>query len=123
MSDFGRGFVYNLILFSKHWFRFLEDMDTFGKLPPYKKDWQSGRDRGAALSFNGAGDHMFDFVIPKQFENKPIGKLSKKIQDKVLACRFLGNEKDFNEVTENIAKLSRLIDNELGVRTKKAKFD
>ncbi len=50
-SNFGRGFVINLMLLSRH----------FG-LPPEK-------------AFFGAADHLTDLIVPEQFRGTEIGEL------------------------------------------------
>ena len=78
---------------------------------------------GFLLWFNGASDHFFEFEVPERFKNTEIGLLSEKLKDKCLEIGHgfrLDLEKTdmkeiFDEVFQNLEKLSMLIDKELGV--------
>lgn len=108
-SDFGKGFIYNLILFSMHWWRWEKEKE-------YYKD---NEEQGLEFWFNGASDHFYELDIPEQFKNTKIGKLAQKIKDNGL---YFGHgfqkkptQKDFDNIFEDIKKLSILIDKELGI--------
>lgn len=119
-SEFGKGFIYNLILFSKHHDRIKSDLkcyESIGKPFLAYEMW-----------FYAAADHFFDFEIPPQFKNKLIGKLALKIQNKALNLRLprklkkLAIGKDFEDIFKDIEKLAMLIDKEFKVKDIKARF-
>ena len=115
-SEYGRGFIYNLILFAKHWYQGIDFMKRFGK------------EIGIQAFFNAASDHFFEFEIPKQFRKKKIGKLAKKLQDLSLdfghsSKRIEATEKDFEKAFEMLEELARLIDKELGVKDIEAEWN
>lgn len=122
-SEFGKGFVYNLILFAAHYER------IGGLLESYKK---AGIEEDGAyeLWFNAAGDHFFEFEIPKQWEKKAIGRLARNIKKRAIGYRIhfvwdkkgLG-EKEFNKVWEDTKRLARMIDKELGVKVVKGTWE
>lgn len=104
-SEFGAGFVYNLILFAKHY----ERLNSYDK---------TGMSDSVGLWFNGAGDHFFELEVPKEWEKKKIGKLAKSLQQKVLSYRLYPSplsKKHFKEVFEELEELALLIDEELGL--------
>ncbi len=114
-SEFGKGFVYNLILFAKHWMMFSETLK--------REDLHFGYD----LWFNGASDHFYDLEIPQQFIDTEIGKLAQEIRDTAL---HLGHgfaekatKKDYDEIFEKLEKLGMLIDKQLGVEPVKAQWN
>lgn len=120
-SEFGRGFVYNLILFAKHFERaesYLKNYKELSqKLPKDKNIFTD--DYALSLWFNGAADHLYELEIPPQFKNKKIGKLAKWLQDNGIKWRWAENptQKDFKETFEKLEELARLIDRELGAKT------
>jgi len=125
-SEFGRGFIYNLILFSKHWGMHFDDLKTYKEMRIKNPDLFDEK-KAFRMWFNGASDHLYELEIPKKYEGTKIGRLAKWIQDKGL---YWGHEfekeptrKDFNMMFEKIEKLARLIDNELGVETKEAEWE
>jgi len=127
-SEFGRGFVYNLILFAKHWYQAKEYMEQYEDLYKGRKSRQEARNRGIQLFFNGASDHFFEFEIPKQFRRKKIGKLAKELQDFCLefghGSKMLeATERDFEKAFEMLEELARLIDKELGVKDIEAEWN
>ena len=72
-SEFGKGFIYNIFLFAKHWeglYKFIQDYKRIGL--PIKYAY--------GLWFNGAGDHFFEFVLPPRWVNKKVGRLALKLQ-------------------------------------------
>lgn len=117
-SEFGRGFVYNLVLFAKHWAMFREtmketNMDMFH------------------IWFNGASDHFYELEIPEQFKKTQIGKLAQELRDDCLSmghgARMFGpnqaTREDFIKTFEKLEKLCMLLDKELGVKAVKAEFN
>ena len=106
-SEFGQGFIYNLILFSKHWFKNYDDCDNW-------------------LWFNGASDHFFELEIPKQFKNKGWAKRLRKLQKRALDNKTKfgeGGKNEKQEVFEELEKIVMLIDKDLGVKDIKADWN
>lgn len=118
-SEFGQGFIYNIVLFAKHFERFAQyrrrDKELKGK--DYDSIMQN-------LWFDGAGDHFYEFEIPEQFKRTKVGKLAKELQEEALTRR-LGNttEKEFEAFFEKLEELCRLIDKKLGVKSKEAEWN
>ncbi len=119
-SEFGKGFIYNLILFAKHWAHMRDEIERVKEnVPKLRKDW------GYDIWFNGASDHFYELEIPEQWKRKEIGKLAAELQSNSL---HLGHhfpiihatEKDFVETFEKLEKLAMLIDKELGLDPVKA---
>jgi hypothetical protein len=102
-SEYGKGFVYSLILFAKHF-----------ENQKYDKDY--------SLWFNGASDHLFELKIPKQFKNTQIGKKAKELQELALSLghgdRMMDKncENDFFKVIELTKEIGILIDKKLGIK-------
>ncbi len=95
-SEFGKGFIYNIVLFAKHFER-----------------ERYGEDYG--LWFNGAGDHFFDFEIPESLTDTEIGKLALDLQKRALNFRLYRPvaKKEFDLFFEDLEKLCRNIDKEV----------
>ena len=96
-SEFGRGFVYNLILFAKHW-AWAESrwLTPYRKLR--KKNPKLFSDESALeLWFNGASDHFYELEIPSQWKKKKIGKLAKWLQDR---CLYWGHGFQRNPISK-----------------------
>jgi len=115
-SKYGKGFIYNLILFAKHWYQGISFMKRFGK------------EMGSLNFFNVASDHLFEFKIPEQFRGREIDKLTKQFQD---FCLELGHgskmwettERDFEKAFEMLEELAQLIDKELGINDIEAEWN
>ena len=106
-SEFGKGFIYNLILFSKHFYKNYESCDSW-------------------LWFNGAGDHFFELEIPEQFKNKNWAKRLRRLQSRILDNRLkFGKDEDGEkkEVFDELEKIVMLIDKDLGVKDIKADYN
>lgn len=121
-SEYGKGFIYNLVLFAKHYEAFIQSMkinDETAKENPYL--WEIGKD---GSWFNAAGDHFFELEIPKQFKKTELGKLAKELQEEAIERR-LGRTtlEEFNSFFERLEKLCRLIDKELGVKSVEAEWN
>jgi len=107
-SEFGKGFIYNLFLFAKHF----EREDLLGN-----NYW---------MWFNAAGDHFFELEIPKQFENKNWAKRLRRLRKKVLDYRlpYKGLEEwEKEEVFKELEKIIILIDKDLGANPVKATWN
>ncbi len=118
-SEFGKGFVYNLILFAKHTER---EMYVSKELKKHlrRSSW-----------FNGASDHLSELEIPKQWRKKKIGKLAVELCDLSLeighGSRMMEEspqvEKDFERVVDIIKEIGLLIDKELGLKPIKGEWE
>lgn len=115
-SEFGKGFVYNLVLFAKHWAYNIE----------YRKEQAKTQPDAFWYWFNGASDHLYELEIPKQWQKKKIGKLARHIQDTALklghdfASEHKATEKAYETIFEELEQLCLLIDKELGLKPIKA---
>ena|SRR3990167_7291000 len=113
-SKFGKGFIYNLILFASHFER--EKAGT-------KFDY--------SILFNEASDHLYELTIPEQWQGKEIGKIAKQIQDLSLEIghgkRMMENSPQVKEDFEKVVKLTKelgfLIDEELGIKPIKGNWE
>lgn len=125
-SDFGKGFIYNLILFAKHWAMDGELFREIDELPEKeKKKFKvlTNEKYRAQLWFNGASDHFYELEIPKKFENTPIGKKALELQDKALEIghgRRLFNfesieDKAIDKFFTDLEDLAMEIDKSLGL--------
>lgn len=124
MSEFGKGFTYNLFLFAKHWWKVHEDLEKWKEMREKNPDLFSEKD-AISLWFNGAGDHFYGLEVPPKWKNHRIGKLALKLRNKALKWRMkeLGDKKDFDKFFADCEKLMRMIDKELGVKPSKADWN
>jgi len=113
-SEFGKGFVYNLILFAKHF---------------ENRIWRIEGGEDYSLWFNGASDHLYELKIPKQWENTEIGTKAKQLQDLALeighGSRMMesGCKAEFVEVIKLTKEIGFLIDKELGIEPVKGDYE
>jgi len=111
-SEFGKGLCYNLGLFLAH----------------AEREIQSSKEgMSVALWFNGAGDHLFDLVIPPDFPKELRDRLI-KFQGRVLSNRnsFFDIELPKSEQTECLQEakdLLRAIDNFHGIKTEEGEWE
>jgi len=121
-SEFGEGFIYNIMLFSKHWWRHFESLKHNDEMAESNPDlWDKGN---LDLWFNAAGDHFYDFKIPEQFKRTKIGKLAKELQEEAIERRFKNTTiKEFEAFFEKLEELCILIDKKLGLEDVKAEFN
>jgi hypothetical protein len=121
-SDFGKGFIYNLVLFCKHHDKALILYDTMLRIYPgdEKKAWEMA----LPLWFNGAGDHFYEFTVPDEYKDKPIGKLAEKLRREALGYRMIDKvtRAKFEQFHHEVEKLAMLIDKELGIKVVKAEW-
>jgi hypothetical protein len=96
-SEFGKGFIYNLILFAKHFERKTIHEDEYG------------------LWFNGAGDHFYELEIPESLRETEIGKLALDLQKRALNFRLTRpvTREKFDLFFEDLEILCRNIDKEV----------
>lgn len=129
-SEFGKGFIYCLINFAKHFDKAYEMIEQYQKLREehgFKKNTYS--EEGAlSLWINGASDHLYELVIPEQIPEE-LKKKVIKLQDTALDYGH-GNKmltdmsKDkYNELRELLNEIALGIDNWLKVDTEKAGWD
>jgi|ERR1700719_1489410 len=115
-SEFGKGFIYNLILFSKHWWKKMNDMETYKKMREKYPDGFSEEDC-LSLWFNGASDHFYELEIPEKYKDTKIGNLSKELRDTSLhwghGFQEKPTDKDFKDTFDKLEKLAMLIDKEV----------
>jgi len=135
-SEFGKGFIYNLILFAKHFERLQKQLETYqdmrGKMSNEEK--ANGRlftdGRAIEMWFNGAADHLFELKIPKSLKGTNIGKLAEKLQNRGLSFRLMSfngrqlTTEDFHDFFKDLERLTRMIDREVfKLRPVKADFN
>lgn len=114
-SEFGKGFVYNLVLFAKH----------------HSFRLKRNEDDDYSLWFNGSSDHLYELEIPKQWEGTEIGDKATWLRDNTLdlghGSGLIGErevtKKEYDLVFEKLEELCLLIDKELGVETIKAQWN
>jgi hypothetical protein len=116
-SEFGTGFIYNLILFAKHAERVTRMMDDYKKC-------DLDQNHAIAIWFNGAGDHLFNFNIPKVFQGTEIGTLALEIQRKCLAYRMSTSvtKEEYEAVFADVERLTRMVDEHFGVDSEEAEW-
>lgn len=124
-SEFGKGFVYNLILFSKHIGRIEHSLQMYRQMR--EKNAILFRDEDAlSMWFNGASDHFYELVVPKQLKKTEIGKLADWITERSLHFGHGSKDKPTIEETRAIVdaveRLAILIDKELGVKPVEAEY-
>lgn len=113
-SDFGKGFIYPIFLFAKH---FERDKKLLGDgIIDY------------SLWFYAAADHMFEVEVPARYIGTKLGTKAEKLVDDILSLRLPMNKpkatkKDFIEVFERLEDLMLEIDKELGGEPIRAKWN
>lgn len=92
-SEFGRGFIVNLMLLSRH----------FG-LPPEK-------------AFFGAADHLNDFTVPELFRGTEIEELAGRLR-KMVIWHQPGtlDKEDAADVRRLLNRIAVAVDKELGIQ-------
>src|SRR3990167_1563569 len=107
-SEFGKGFIYNLMLFTKH-FQNRHDYND-----QHDKQW-----------LYGAADHLFEMDVPERFKGTEIEKLATKLRTKVLERRLELNspKEEMLDLFEDIENPCLLIDKELGAEPVKATWN
>jgi len=92
-SKFGRGFVVNLMLLSRH----------FG-LPPER-------------AFFGAADHLNDLTVPEQFRGTEIEELVERLRKTVIWHQpGIMDKEDTADVRRLLNRLAVAIDTHLGIQ-------
>jgi len=120
-SEFGKGFIYNIVLFAKHWWKHFESFEAVKRMAERNPElWKEGEDD---MWFNGAGDHFYELTIPEQFKDTDIGKLAKELQDEAIERRLCSSTKqDIKNFFDKLEKLCMMIDKHLGVEDIEADF-
>ena len=121
MSEFGKGFIYNLVLFAKHLDAALERMDNY-------KEAGMSKEHALSLWINGASDHLYDIVVPDNVP-KDIAKQVNKLQE--LALSYGHGSKMmvdmpmsvYTELSSRTCKLAIAIDKWLGVKVEVAEYE
>jgi hypothetical protein len=149
-SDFGQGFIYNLILFAKHFGQigeFLKMLNNVNILSKERNKLQKKNKKVsssfpkllltekrrenvcACMWFNSASDHLYDLKIPKQWANKKLGKKANELCSFALSIghgsRMMDKTVSFKDVEKVISltkEIGLLIDKELGIKTIVAKY-
>ncbi|MCK9306578.1 MAG: hypothetical protein M0P17_03505 [Methanoculleus sp.] len=100
-SEFGRGFIVNLMLLSRH----------FG-LPPER-------------AFFGAADHLNDLTVPEQFRGTEIEELVERLRKAVIWHQpGTMDKEDTADVRRLLNRIAIAIDTELGIQNPDAgKYD
>lgn len=116
MSEFGKGFVYNMILFAKHWGTLEGDIASYSKVGLDAK-------RAVALWFYGASDHIQGFTSPENL-NSGLLEDTKAWAEHVWSHRMEHEvtEKEFDAVFEDLERIARAIDETLGVTAEEAEY-
>ena len=126
-SNFGKGFIYNLILFTKHYAQARTDIENLTKILGETHPKEDNEKEALSIWFNAASDHFIEFKIPKQYKRKKIGKLAKSIQKKSLywghGFEEKPTKKDFAKISNEIETLAILIDKELEIKDIKAEWN
>ena len=129
-SDFGKGLTYNLGLFLAHEERIKDCLTGEKSIESAMKekypDWDI-EEHASEMWFNAAGDHLFELEIPENYPDD-LKKRLKIFQNKVLSWRCVFGKakhpvlKDVEWSLKEAKELLRLIDNQIGVKTIKAKW-
>ncbi len=121
-SEFGQGFIYNLILFAKHFERFRENIKLNNEMfEKHKTPWVKDTDD---TWFNGAGDHFYELEIPAVFEDTAIGKLAKELKEEAIERRLgTTTKKEFENFFDRLEELVMMIDRYFLVDVKKAQWN
>lgn len=109
-SEFGKGFIYNLVLFAAHFER-----------PIHLGDY--------SMWFNAASDHLYEFEVPEKWKGTKVGEKAEKLKELSLdighGSRLTDHDckSDF-ELVKNLTKeIALLIDQELGHNPVKAEYE
>lgn len=121
LSEFGKGFIYNLVLFCKHHDHALAMYDQMHKI---YADENEAWEKALPLWFNGAGDHFFEFTIPSEYVETDIGDLALRLKTTALDYRMAHKVTlaQFKTFYEDIERLAMLIDKELGIKVLRAEW-
>jgi len=125
-SEFGSGFIYNLILFAKHWYMYVENKEKFNRINKEKQLHMSPSSHAAQLFFYGAQDHLQELLIPKRYKGTEIEKKTRIFLDFCAERRLPMipvNEKDFEKAFKMLEEIAMLIDKDLGVKDIEATWE
>lgn len=119
-SEFGKGFIYNFILFAQHRFFMI---DTIEKLQ--KTEGIQGIDY--SMWFNGAGDHLFELEIHKQLNGTRLGDRIERWRDLGIKYRgiFIRNvtKEMWIKHLDEMESISRELDKQIfGIKDIKAEW-
>lgn len=125
-SEFGRGFVYNMVLFAKHYERAGELIKVYRDMKKKNPNTTMFMEETAlSIFFNGAGDHFYEFVVPKQWQSdKVINDLAVSLKKRALHFRLSPcTEKQFKIFMKDFERLSIEIDKKLGAKPIEAQWN
>jgi len=164
-SEFGKGLVYNLVLFANHFSndqarkicrhhfviqrpeKIRRKILTLNPLPSYNYGWNKDEiwwwenivsiydgDPRKALSVdiiswaNGATDHLYDIIVPSQWENSAIAALVESLRSKGLKIGHgfvdkVWKYEDFINLKELTKSIAMEIDKALGIDVIKAEYE
>lgn len=122
-SEFGSGFVYNLVLFAKHW-------NAMSEMREYYKKQGEPEERFYSSWFNGSSDHLYDIEVPEVFKGTEIETMVKELKDTSLDLGHgsgliddIATKRDFQRVFELTEKIAFEIDKYLKVNPIKAEYN
>ena len=117
-SEFGKGFIYSLVNFAKH----------FDKA--FENSVRSGLSKNEALSLwiNGASDHLYEVEYPPKLPEsikKQVEKLRNNALDYGHGDKMMVGmpEKEYSNIREALNDITLSIDKWLGVKTEEARWD
>ena len=120
MSDFGKGFVYCLVNFAKHFDRVTADIMMYE---------QTGINKWNAYDIwiNGASDHLFELELPENLPDEIKTKI-RNFQNEVLdyghGTKMMAMTEDkYREFRDRLNDICLMIDDWLGVKCEKAEWD
>ena len=83
-SEFGKGFIYNLILFTRHHAEFFDKLERYSELEKKSGQGLFMENEAVRMWFNGSSDHLYEIQIPKRFKGKRIEALVNELQSHAL---------------------------------------
>jgi hypothetical protein len=120
-SEFGKGFVYCLILFSKHWWKLQTDKKVYESI---------GRENDAyEMWFYGASDHLFELEVPEMLKGSRIDDLTQEFKTFALRLRLpmdgerTATPEDYKIAFEKVEEIAMLVDKWLGGEPVKAQWN
>jgi hypothetical protein len=125
-SEFGKGLAICLVKFAEHRYRWVEQKRQFEKMKCEHPDLFTLSSE-VEMHFNGASDHLFEIEVPKEWQDKEIGKKVKELQDFSLEIGhgFASKEwteKDIYKAYELCQEIALLLDTEIGLKPDKGQW-
>lgn len=125
-SEFGKGFVYNLILFAHH---FDNENARRIRYSVEKKDSIEATNQAIIMWANGATDHLFGLEIPPDLVKTKLGKLAISMREKGLEIGHGFNHRktytldDYENLWKQVKEITFLIDEKLGLKPIKGSWE